>query len=128
MNQLIIDGNLCADPKFNQTEDGRDWSFFTIANNSVFFNKKEEKIEKVTFLDVIASRKGLQAYVKQYAKKGVGCVVLGRLEIIKTNKDGTNYTNVRLVADEIKFMKHTTSSDNNNNPPADIDDNSHPFN
>jgi len=103
MNQITISGNLTADFTRKTTEVGREWSLFTIANNTVYFNKAQEKIEKVTFIDIVCSKSGLQEYVKKYAFKGAFCLVLGRLEIVKTDKDGAKYTNVRIVADELHF-------------------------
>jgi len=122
MNVTTISGNLTSDFTGKTSEDGRAWSLFTIANNTVFFNKAQEKVEKVTFVDIVCSKAGLQEYVKKYATKGAFCLVVGRLEIIKTEKDGTRYTNVRIVADELHFSSSSTraaaSETNNDNPFA----------
>lgn len=120
MNVTTISGNLTSDYTGKTSEDGRPWSLFTIANNTVFFNKAQEKVEKVTFVDIVCSKSGLQEYVKKYATKGAFCLVVGRLEIIKTDKNGTKYTNVRIVADELHFSSSSsraaTQNTDNDNP------------
>lgn len=122
MNIITLTGHLVKNATIHNTDDGREWLSFPLANNSVFYNKKQEKVEKVLFIDIVASKSNLVTYCKKGALKGAFCVVCGRLEIVNTKKDNVSYTNVKIVADELQIS----------NKPVDNTDSEtssdHPFN
>ena len=57
-----------------------------------------------------------EKYIKEMAKKGAHVVVIGSVDIIQTEKDGTKYNNVKIIVDELHISKKSanTSADESN--------------
>lgn len=97
----VIIGNVTADPELTYTTDGQARCSFSVAVNYVWYNKDNEKQEKVSYFNVTAWRYTAE-HAARVLEKGVGVVVSGRLEQRSyEDKDGNNRSIVELVADEI---------------------------
>lgn len=91
-NRVILAGNITDDVKvFNKCNK------FSLAVNN-FYN------DSTLYVDVVAFGK-LADVVKKLASKGRGVLVEGRLDIQRTKKDETWYTNVSVVAEDIQFER-----------------------
>jgi len=94
MQNITISGNLTADAKAFQDQNGRDFMSFHVAVNDMHKGEKTS-----TFYDVIAPKTG----VFDYLKKGQGVIVSGPLTISTTDKDGKSYTNINVYARDLEL-------------------------
>ena len=80
LNSVTLLGRLTRDPEIRATSTGQTVCRFGLALNRVYFNRDtQEKIEKVTFVDITAWG-NLAENVSQYCTKGKQILVQGRLE------------------------------------------------
>ena len=78
-SKAIITGNLTRDPELRNTPNGASVCGFTVAVNRVYRDSNGEQKEDVSFIDCSAWGK-LAEMIAQYAKKGSGVLVSGRLD------------------------------------------------
>ena len=78
-SKAIIAGNLTRDPELRTTPNGSNVCSFTVAVNRTFRDASGEQKESVSFIDCSAWGK-LSEVISQYAKKGSGVLVCGRLD------------------------------------------------
>lgn len=95
-NNVILMGNLTADPELRQTTTGVSVARFGIAVKRKFG-------EGTDFFDVVAWR-GTAEFVCRYFCKGQAILVCGELQNSKfTDKAGNERTKTEIVADEVTF-------------------------
>lgn len=78
-SKAIITGNLTRDPELRTTPNGASVCGFSVAVNRVYRDSNGEQREDVSFIDCSAWGK-LGEMIAQYAKKGSGVLVSGRLD------------------------------------------------
>ena len=78
-SKAIITGNLTRDPELRSTPNGASVCSFSVAVNRVYRDSNGEQKEDVSFIDCSAWGK-LGEMIGQYAKKGSGVLVSGRLD------------------------------------------------
>ena len=78
-SKAIITGNLTRDPELRNTPNGASVCGFSVAVNRVYRDSNGEQKEDVSFIDCSAWGK-LGEMIAQYAKKGSGVLVSGRLD------------------------------------------------
>ena len=78
-SKAIITGNLTRDPELRTTPNGATVCSFSVAVNRVYRDASGEQKEDVSFIDCSAWGK-LGEMINQYAKKGSGVLVSGRLD------------------------------------------------
>ena len=78
-SKAIIVGNLTRDPELRSTQNGASVCSFSVAVNRVYRDTSGEQKEDVSFIDCSAWGK-LGEMINQYAKKGSGVLVSGRLD------------------------------------------------
>ena len=78
-SKAIITGNLTRDPDLRTTPNGASVCSFSVAVNRVFRDSSGTQQESVSFIDCSAWGK-LGEMIGQYAKKGSGVLVSGRLD------------------------------------------------
>lgn len=110
MNTITLAGNLVADAKQHEAATGRKFMAFTIAHNRVWYDKNKEKQQRTTYFDCLDSKEGHEKYIKDMAKKGCHVVVVGSVDIVVTEKDGTKYTNVKVIVDDIHISRRNTNN------------------
>lgn len=111
MNTFTLAGNLTADATKHSSNNGREFYSFTIAHNRVWYDKNREKQQRTTYFECLDSKEGHAKYLNDMAKKGNHAVIVGSLDIIKTEKDGKNYTNVKVIVDDIHLSNKSTKSE-----------------
>ena len=102
-SKAIITGNLTRDPELRTTTNGSTVCTFSVAVNRVYKDASGEQKESVSFIDCSAWGK-LGEMINQYAKKGSGVLVSGRLEQRSfEGKDGVRRSRTEIVAEDFNF-------------------------
>ncbi|MBR2998526.1 single-stranded DNA-binding protein [Candidatus Saccharibacteria bacterium] len=133
-SKAIITGNLTRDPELRTTPNGSSVCSFSVAVNRVYRDTSGEQKEDVSFIDCSAWGK-LAEMISQYAKKGSGVLVSGRLSqrSWEDKTSGQKRSRVEIVVEDFNFAgagpreggnSSSYSSDNSADSaePADIPD------
>ena len=97
INNLVISGNLTADPEIVQTKSDTAVTRFTIANNESYGEKKT-----TTFLPVTVFGKAAENCAK-YLKKGTFVACVGKLRQDRWEKDGVPRSAIAMTANSVQF-------------------------
>lgn len=133
-SKAIITGNLTRDPELRNTPSGSSVCGFTVAVNRVFKDANGEQREDVSFIDCSAWGK-LGEMISQYAKKGSGVLVSGRLDqrSWEDKNGGGKRSRVEIVVEDFNFVggtnrdgSSTTYSNNSGSVTAPTNDSSIP--
>ena len=129
-SKAIITGNLTRDPELRTTPSGSSVCSFSVAVNRVYKDASGEQKEDVSFIDCSAWGK-LAEMISQYAKKGSGVLVSGRLSQRSfEGKDGNKRSRTEIVVEDFNFTGSAPSRDggpsygssSSDNAPADVPD------
>ena len=103
-SKAIITGNLTRDPELRTTTNGTNVCSFSVAVNRTFKGADGENKEDVSYIDCVAWGK-LGEVIAQYAKKGSGVLVSGRLSQRSfEGKDGVKRSRTEIVAEDFNFI------------------------
>ncbi|MBR3137862.1 single-stranded DNA-binding protein [Candidatus Saccharibacteria bacterium] len=128
-SKAIIAGNLTRDPELRTTPNGSNVCSFTVAVNRTFRDASGEQKESVSFIDCSAWGK-LSEVIGQYAKKGSGVLVSGRLDqrSWEDKTTGNKRSRVEIVVEDFNFTGGarageggSSSYDNGSQEPAPSD-------
>ena len=110
-SKSIITGNLTRDPELRSTPNGASVCSFSVAVNRTYRDASGEQKEDVSFIDCSAWGK-LGEMISQYAKKGTGVLVSGRLDqrSWEDKTTGSKRSRVEIVVEDFNF---TGARDNN---------------
>ena len=113
-SKAIITGNLTRDPGLRTTPNGATVCSFSVAVNRVYRDSNGEQKEDVSFIDCSAWGK-LGEMINQYAKKGSGVLVSGRLDqrSWEDKNGGGKRSRVEIVVEDFNFTG-SASRDNGN--------------
>ena len=115
-SKAIIAGNLTRDPELRTTPNGASVCSFSVAVNRVYRDASGEQREDVSFIDCSAWGK-LGEMINQYAKKGTGVLVSGRLDQRSfEGKDGVKRSRVEIVVEDFNFTG--AHADGGSNSPS----------
>lgn len=121
-SKAIITGNLTRDPELRTTPNGASVCSFSVAVNRTYRDANGEQREEVSYLDCSAWNK-LGEMIAQYAKKGSGVLVSGRLSqrSWEDKTDGKKRSRVEIVVEDFNFTGGggDRSSSNSASTPAD---------
>ena len=129
-SKAIITGNLTRDPELRTTPSGSSVCSFSVAVNRVYKDANGEQKEDVSFIDCSAWGK-LGEMISQYAKKGSGVLVSGRLSQRSfEGKDGVKRSRTEIVVEDFNFTGSAPSRDggsssysnSNDDAPSDVPD------
>ena len=132
-SKAIITGNLTRDPELRSTPNGASVCSFSVAVNRTYRDASGEQREDVSFIDCSAWGK-LGEMISQYAKKGTGVLVSGRLDqrSWEDKTTGQKRSRVEIVVEDFNFTggaRDNGSNTNNfgasnevDNTPSDIPD------
>ncbi len=111
-SKAIITGNLTRDPELRTTPNGASVCSFSVAVNRVFRDSSGTQQEQVSFIDCSAWGK-LGEMIGQYAKKGAGVLVSGRLDqrSWEDKNSGQKRSRVEIVVEDFNFT--SAASDRN---------------
>jgi single-strand DNA-binding protein len=105
LNRVLLIGHLTADPELRMLPSGTAVCEFTVALNRAYTSKQtNEKVEEVSFVDVVAwGRTG--EVCAQYLKKGRATYVEGRLTQSRwESPEGKKMSRLRVTAESVQFM------------------------
>lgn len=103
-SKAIITGNLTRDPELRTTTNGSNVCSFAVAVNRVYKDASGEQKEDVSFIDCSAWGR-LGEMINQYAKKGTGVLVSGRLSQRSfEGKDGVKRSRTEIVVEDFNFV------------------------
>ena len=123
-SKAIIMGNLTRDPELRNTPSGASVCTFTVAVNRNYKDSSGTLQEAVSFIDCVAWNKPGEI-INQYAKKGTGIFVSGRLDqrSWEDKNTGSRRSRVEIVVEDFNFMSNTTKtssySSSDSQEPAD---------
>jgi len=111
-SKVVIAGNLTRDPELRTTPSGSSVCGFSVAVNRVYRDSSGEQKESVSFFDCSAWNK-LGETINQYAKRGTGVLISGRLEqrSWEDKTTGQKRSRVEIVVEDFNFIGN--SRDNN---------------
>lgn len=114
-SKAIITGNLTRDPELRTTPNGASVCSFSVAVNRVYRDSNGEQREDVSFIDCSAWGK-LGEMIGQYAKKGAGVLVSGRLDqrSWEDKNSGQKRSRVEIVVEDFNFTGPANNDRNNN--------------
>ena len=114
-SKAIITGNITRDPEMRSTPSGATVCGFSVAVNRSFRDSTGEQKETVSFIDCSAWGKAGEI-IAQYAKKGSGILVSGRLDQRSwEDKDsGQKRSRVEIVVEDFNFLGGGDNSSRNN--------------
>lgn len=103
-SKAIIAGNLTRDPELRNTPNGASVCSFSVAVNRVYKDANGEQKEDVSFIDCSAWGR-LGEMISQYAKKGTGVLVSGRLDqrSWEDKTSGQKRSRVEIVVEDFNF-------------------------
>ena len=109
-SKAIITGNLTRDPELRSTPNGASVCSFSVAVNRTYRDTSGEQKEDVSFIDCSAWGK-LGEMIAQYAKKGSGVLVSGRLSqrSWEDKNGGGKRSRVEIVAEDFNFIGNNGS-------------------
>ena len=104
-SKAIITGNLTRDPELRTTPNGASVCSFSVAVNRVYKDSSGAQQEDVSFIDCSAWGK-LGEMISQYAKKGSGVLVSGRLDqrSWEDKTSGSKRSRVEIVVEDFNFL------------------------
>lgn len=110
-SKAIITGNLTRDPELRTTPNGTSVCSFSVAVNRVYKDTSGEQKEDVSFIDCSAWGK-LGEMIAQYAKKGSGVLVSGRLDqrSWEDKNTGQKRSRVEIVVEDFNFTGGSPAS------------------
>ena len=103
-SKVIIVGNITRDPELRSTPSGTQVCGFSVAVNRNYRDGSGEQKENVSFFDCSAWGKSGEI-IAQYAKKGSGILVSGRLEQRSwEDKEGQKRSRVEINVEDFNFI------------------------
>lgn len=115
-SKAIITGNLTRDPELRTTPNGASVCSFSVAVNRVFKDSNGEQKEDVSYIDCSAWGR-LGEMISQYAKKGSGVLVSGRLDqrSWEDKNSGNKRSRVEIVVEDFNFVGGPRGEGSNSN-------------
>ena len=129
-SKAIITGNLTRDPELRSTTSGSSVCSFSVAVNRTYRGADGESKEDVSYIDCSAWGK-LGEMIAQYAKKGSGVLVSGRLNQRSwEDKTGNKRSSVEIVVEDFNFAgsaprdggSNSSYSPSSSSTPVDMTD------
>ena len=102
-NRVVLIGNLTRDPDVMSFQSGTLTANLGLAINERRKDRDGNSVEDVSFIDVSCWGR-VAEIVDQYAHKGSPLLVEGRLKQETWEKDGRNFSKVKVIADRILLL------------------------
>lgn len=104
-NKVMLIGNLTRDPEVRYTPKGSAVCDIGLAVNRVYSSESGEKVEEVTFVDVVLWAK-LAELAGKYLHKGRPVFIEGRLQMDswEDKQTGQKRTRLRVVGEQMQFL------------------------
>ena len=110
-SKAIITGNITRDPELRTTPNGASVCSFSVAVNRSFRDSSGNQQEAVSFIDCAAWGKPGEI-INQFAKKGTGILVSGRLDQRSWDDKttGQKRSRVEIVVEDFNFLSGTNQN------------------
>lgn len=104
-SKVVIMGNLVRDPETRSTTSGTNVTSFSVAVNRSYRDSSGNQKEDVSFFDCTAWGK-MGETIAQYAKKGTGILLSGRLsqQSWEDKTSGQKRSRVEIVVEDFNFV------------------------
>ena len=104
-SKAIISDNITRDPELRTTPSGVKVTSFSVAVNRNYKDASGNPQESVSFIDCSAWGKAAEV-IEQYAKKGTGILVCGRLDqrSWEDKNTGQKRSRVEIVVEDFNFL------------------------
>lgn len=104
-SKAIITGNLTRDPELRTTSTGSNVCGFSVAVNRVYKDANGDQREDVSYIDCSAWGR-LGEMINQYARKGTGVLVSGRLDqhSWEDKTTGQKRSRVEIIVEDFNFV------------------------
>jgi single-strand DNA-binding protein len=104
-NKVMLIGNLTRDPEVRYTPKGSAVCDIGLAVNRVYTSESGEKVEEVTFVDVVLWSK-MAELAGKYLHKGRPVFIEGRLQMDswEDKQTGQKRTRLRVVGETMQFL------------------------
>jgi len=104
-NKVMLIGNLTRDPEVRYTPKGSAVCDIGLAVNRVYTSDSGEKVEEVTFVDVVLWSK-MAELAGKYLHKGRPVFIEGRLQMDswEDKQTGQKRTRLRVVGEQMQFL------------------------
>ena len=104
-SKAIIAGNLTRDPELRSTPSGASVCSLSVAVNRTYRGTDGENKEEVSYIDCSAWGK-LGELIAQYAKKGTGVLISGRLSqhSWEDKNNGGKRSRIEIVVEDCNFL------------------------
>ena len=113
-SKAIIVGNITRDPELRSTPSGAQVCSFSVAVNRNYKDSSGASQESVSFIDCSAWGRAAEI-IAQYAKKGSGILVSGRLEQRSwEDKEGQKRSRTEIVVEDFNFVGGGAGGDGGN--------------
>jgi len=107
-NKVILVGNLTRDPEIRYVGSGAAVTKFTLA-----VNRRSKQSEETDYVDIVAWEK-LAETCNTYLKKGMSCLVEGRLSIRSyEDKDGNKRKATEVVCNVMQMLDRANTARSN---------------
>lgn len=105
LNKVMIIGNLTRDPEVRFTPKGTAVCDMALAVNRRYLSDSGERVEEVTYLDIVLWNKQAEL-AGQYLAKGRSVFVEGRLQMDswEDKATGQKRTKIRIVCENMQFL------------------------
>lgn len=122
-SKAIITGNITRDPELRTTSGGSNVCSFSVAVNRNFKDSGGNSQESVSFIDCSAWGKAAEI-IAQYAKKGTGILVSGRLDqrSWEDKTSGQRRSRTEIVVEDFNFLGGMDRDGANRGYAANADD------
>jgi single-strand DNA-binding protein len=108
-NRIVLVGNLTRDPEIRYVDAGGK----AVTKFALAVNRRTKGGDEAMFVDIVAWDR-LGEICNQYLKKGMSCLVEGRLAIRKyETKEGEKRTAVEVVASDMQMLDSKRASAGN---------------
>lgn len=113
INKMILQGRLIRDPELTTINSGTQLCKFAVAWSETYGDKETQ-----LFVNCTAWARTAE-FVSQYFVKGQECIIEGKLETQKYEKDGENKTATNCTVDKVHFCgKKQTDTAPPSQPPS----------
>lgn len=103
-SKAIVTGNITRDPEMRTVPSGAQVCSFSVAVNRSFKASDGSSKESVSFIDCVAWGKAAEI-ICQYAKRGTGILVSGRLEQHSyETKEGQKRSRTEIIVEDFNFL------------------------
>lgn len=106
VNKAILMGNVCADPRIKNFDDGGKVAQFSLATNKRAYKTKDGRDipEQTEFHNIVINRKGLAEVAEKFVRKGNKVYIEGELRTRQYDDSGATRFVTEVYATEMELL------------------------